>query len=153
MGEVRFYHLTEQPLEAVLPVMLERSLERGWRVAVRGTEPARITSLDTHLWTYRDDSFLPHGADGSGTGEGQPVWLSCADTLPNDPNTLMLIDGAEAPVDQISRMEMTAILFDGLDPAAVEHARTQWRAVTGAGIKAVYWAQEGGRWVKKSESA
>ena len=152
MTEVRFYHLTEQPLEAVLPVMLERSLERGWRVVLRGTLDARIEALDSHLWSYRDDSFLPHGRDGGGEEARQPILLTTGAETPNDPNTLFLIDGAESDPGEIKTMEMVAILFDGLDPAAVEQARGQWRAVTGAELKAVYWAQENGGWVKKAES-
>lgn len=133
--------------------MLERSLARGWRVVLRGTEPARIDALDNHLWTYRDESFLPHGRAGEGGEVTQPVLLTLDNQTPNDPNTLFLIDGAESSAEELKRMEMTAVLFDGLDPAAVERARTQWRMVTAAGLKAVYWAQEGGNWVKKAESA
>jgi len=151
--EVRFYHLTERPLESVLPVLLERSLERGWRVAVRGTDPARIEALSAHLWTYRDDGFLPHGTDADGDAARQPVWLGCEGEVPNGANTLFLVDGAEAPADEMAAMEVTAILFDGLDEAAVARARDQWRAVTGGGVKAVYWAQTAqGAWEKKHES-
>ena len=82
MGEVRFYHLTERPLEQVLPVMLERSLERGWRVLVRGTEPARIEALSARLWTHGDASFLAHGTASDGDAARQPVWL-CCDTSKN----------------------------------------------------------------------
>jgi DNA polymerase-3 subunit chi len=45
------------------------------------------------------------------------------------------------------------ILFDGSDTAAVAQARGQWRLLTGAGVGAKYWAQEGGRWVMKAEKA
>lgn len=152
MSEVRFYHLTEQPLDLVLPVMLERCLERGWRSIVRGTSPERIKALDVRLWTYREDGFLPHGRDGDPRPERQPVWLTCAPTLPNDPVALFLIDGATATVREIQRMEAVAVLFDGLDADAVAEARAQWRAVSGAGLAAVYWAQEQGRWVKKAEA-
>lgn len=150
MGEVRFYHLTERPLEDVLPVMLERSLERGWRVTIRGASDERIAALDKRLWTYGDASFLPHAAEGEGAG--QPIWLTTSDRLENDPNTLMLIDGAEITDQELATMETIAILFDGHDPAAVEHARGQWRRMSDAGQKAVYWAQEGTRWIKKAEN-
>ncbi|HSF96996.1 MAG TPA: DNA polymerase III subunit chi [Thermohalobaculum sp.] len=153
MAEVRFYHLTERPLESVLPVLLEKSLERGWRVAVRGTDPARIEALAAHLWTYRDDSFLPHGTAADGEAARQPVWLGCDSAVPNAANTLFLIDGAEAGPEEMAAMEVTAVLFDGLDEAAVTRARDQWRAVTGAGLKAVYWAQgDQGAWVKRHEA-
>jgi len=152
MAEIRFYHLTARPLEAALPVMLERSLARGWRAVVRGTDEARIEALAEHLWTYRDDGFLPHGTAADGEAARQPVWLCCDRAVPNGANTLFLVDGAEAPLDEIAAMETVAILFDGHDPAAVEHARGQWRAVTTAGMKAVYWAQAGdGAWVKRAE--
>jgi DNA polymerase-3 subunit chi len=153
MGEVRFYHLTERPLESVLPVMLERSLERGWRVLVRGTDPVRIAELDTRLWTYGEASFLPHGTAADGNAARQPIWLSCDAANPNGANTLFLVDGAEAAPDELAAMEMVAVLFDGHDEAAVAHAREQWRAVAGAGLKAVYWAQDDrGAWVKRHES-
>jgi DNA polymerase-3 subunit chi len=153
LGEVRFYHLTERPLEAVLPVMLERSLERGWRVLVRGTDPGRIEALNTRLWTYGEASFLPHGSAADGNAERQPIWLCCDGDNPNGANTLFLIDGAEVAPDEFGAMEMVAILFDGLDDAAVDRARDQWREVSSAGLKAVYWAQsESGAWVKRHET-
>ena len=158
MGEVRFYHLTERPLEQVLPVMLEKSLERGWRVVVRGVNPARIEALSAHLWTRGDASFLPHGTEADGDAERQPVWLCCdpaksAGANPNSANTLFLIEGAEIDTDELATMEMVAVLFDGLDETAVAKARDHWRLVSEAGLKAVYWAQnEGGAWVKRHET-
>lgn len=152
MGEVRFYHLTEQPLDAALPVMLERCLERGWRAVVRGTDPGRIASLDTRLWTWREDGFLPHGRDGDAFPERQPVWLTCEHAMPNNAVALFLIDGAEADPQDMAGLATVAILFDGHDADAVAAERQRWKAVTQAGLTAVYWAQEGGRWVRKAES-
>jgi DNA polymerase-3 subunit chi len=133
LGEVRFYHLTERPLEQVLPVMLSRCLERGWRVVVRGTDPARIEALSARLWTHGDASFLPHGTAADGQAARQPVWLCCDTENPNGANTLFLIDGAVAEAGELAAMEMAAILFDGLDEAAVAKARDQWRMVADAG--------------------
>lgn len=153
MPEVRFYHLTELPLERVLPTMLERTLERGQRAVVRGGHADRLRFLDTQLWTADEAGFLPHGIDGDPEPARHPVWLTTADATPNDPDVLFLIDGAGAGTGEMQTMETTAILFDGHDPAAVEAARGQWRTVTGAGLAAVYWAQgAGGRWEKRHEA-
>ena len=153
MAEVRFYHLTEMPLERALPVMLEKTLERGMRAVIRGGHADRLDYLNTHLWTYGDGTFLPHGGPGDSDAEHQPIWLTANAEVPNGARTLFLIDRAEATKDEMAGMEVTAVLFDGHDAGAVEAAREQWRMVTRNGLAAVYWANENGRWVKKQESA
>lgn len=153
MAEIRFYHLTALPLERALPPMLERTLERDQRAVIRGVDPERLAALDRLLWTYSDESFLPHGMDGDPDPARQPIWLTISTEVANRASTLFLVDGALAEPDEMAAMQVTAILFDGHDPQAVEAARGQWRLVTGAGLAAVYWAQENGRWIKRHEAA
>ena len=150
MGAAFFYHLTERPLEATLPVLVGKALGAGWRVAVRGTNPQNLERLDQHLWN--GDGFLPHGLDGGPHDAEQPVLLTTGEAT-NGAVCVMSVDGAEVSSDEIAKLERVCILFDGADAAAVDHARTQWRTVTEAGLEAEYWAEDGGRWVKKAESA
>lgn len=152
MGEIRFYHLTETPLELALPVMLRRTLDRGGRAVVRGAHVDRLAFLDRTLWTQDEASFLPHGLDGDPSPERQPIWLTTATDIPNRAESLFLIDGAQATDAELVSLAITALLFDGHDPDAVQSARTEWRRAITAKLKAVYWAQEGGRWIKKTES-
>lgn len=149
MAEVLFYQLTASPLEASLPEMLERSLERGWRVVLRFGSEAGLAAMDAHLWTYRDEAFLPHGTAAGGAGALQPVYLTLGDEVPNGANVLMAVDGARAGLGEMASFERTCLVFDGHDERAVEAARSDWRAVKDAGLPAKYWAQEQGRWVQK----
>lgn len=150
MGAVYFYHLTERPLEATLPVLLSKALEAGWRVAVRGKDRTVMDRLDRQLW--HGDDFLPHGMAGGPHDAMQPVLLTCGETAANAPACVMSVGGAEVSAAEAAAMERVCILFDGADPAAVEQARGQWRDLTGAGVAAQYWAEEDGRWVRKAES-
>lgn len=152
MAEIRFYHLTALPLERALPPMLERTLARGQRAVIRGVDAEQLAALDRHLWTYSDESFLPHGMDGDPDPARQPIWLTASTAVLNRASTLFLVDGAMAEPDEMAAMEITAILFDGHDTPALEAARGQWRGVTAAGLAAVYWAQENGRWIKRHEA-
>ena len=81
--EVWFYHLERSGLDQVLPELLEKTLARGWRALVRSTEPDRIEHLDGWLWTYRDDSFLPHALADEPEAERQPILLTAAEGNPN----------------------------------------------------------------------
>lgn len=152
MGSAYFYHLTDSPLEATLPMLLGKAMEAGWRVVVRGTSDERLDWLDQKLWLLGDESFLPHGLAGGRHDAAQPILLTRDGTLANAPACVMAIDGAEIDPAEAREMERVCILFDGHDPGAVEAARGQWKALTDAGISGQYWAQQDGRWVKKAES-
>ena len=149
MTEVLFYHLQRQPLEKVLPQLLERSLERGWRVVVQASVD-RIEALDAHLWTFRDDSFLPHGTDKDASAADQPVLLTAGEHNPNQANIRFLIDGAPIPGDAASYQRIV-LLFDGDDPDAVATARQQWSAAKEQGHEVAYWQPDDqGRWQRKA---
>jgi DNA polymerase-3 subunit chi len=147
--EVLFYHLQRQPLEAVLPTLLERSLQRGWRALVRATSDERLAALDDHLWTFSDESFLPHGTDREADTAEQPVVLTLAERNPNGAAVLFLVEGAPVPEDA-SAYQRLVLLFDGNDEDAVAAAREDWKRVKAAGHEATYWQQDTrGRWEKK----
>ncbi|PIL12377.1 hypothetical protein P775_28140 [Puniceibacterium antarcticum] len=151
MGAAYFYHLTHRPLEVALPQLLERALANGWRVAVRGRNPGQMSWLDEQLWLRPDDGFLPHGLAGGAQDAAQPVLLTTTSEVPNAAVCLMTVDGAEVSAGEVQAMERTCVLFDGNDPAAVQAARVQWKALTDAGCSAQYWSEESGRWEKKAE--
>jgi DNA polymerase-3 subunit chi len=146
--EVRFYHLQRARLEEVLPVILERCHQRGERVLVLAGSTERVEALAALLWTYRPDTFLPHGTARDGEAARQPIFLAPADGESGNPNNapvLILSDGARHP--QIGDFKLVCELFDGHDEAAVAAARGQWRTCKEAGHAVVYFQQaDTGKW-------
>ena len=148
MTEVRFYHLQRTTLEAALPQMLEKTLQRGQRAVVMAGSPERAEALTMALWTQNERSFLPHGSAKDGRPERQPVWVTAEDENPNGAQVLFLSDGARS--ERIGDYALCAELFDGTDQAVVAEARDRWRAYKAAGLTLVYYQQdERGRWVEK----
>ncbi len=149
MTEVLFYHLTESKLEDALPALLEKSVERGWRVVVQTTQNDRLEALDALLWTFREDSFLPHGTDAGERPEKQPVLITTGSGNANEATVRFLVDGAEPP--SLDAYERVVFMFDGYDAAQLENARAQWKRLKGDGNTLTYWQQSPeGRWVKKA---
>ncbi len=150
MTDILFYHLQHQPLERVLPVLLEKSVERGWKVAVEATMPERVDALDAILWTYSDESFLAHGTDRESDAAAQPILITTTAGRPNGATVRFLVDGAPLPED-IPSYERVVLMFDGNDPDAVDRAREQWKQAKGGGHACTYWLQnETGRWEKRA---
>ena len=149
MTEVLFYHLQDMTLETVLPPLLEKSLERGWRVVVQSTSEERADALDTHLWTYRDDSFLPHATWRAGDASDQPIVLMAEPGNPNDAKIRFLVDSAALPEDS-SAYERLVLVFNGDDGDALTAARSAWTECKSRGFEVTYWqADERGRWQRR----
>jgi DNA polymerase-3 subunit chi len=150
MTEILFYHLKGQTLEQVLPPLLQKSLERGWRVVVQASSDERVDGLDAHLWTWRDDTFLPHGTWRDSEAAEHPILLTVNEGNPNRAGVRFLVEGAPMPEDAASYNRLV-LLFDGEDPEAVETARTRWSEAKAAGFDVTYWqADERGRWQRQA---
>ena len=147
--EVYFYHLERRTLEEVLPRLLERSLERGWRAAVQAASEERVEALDTLLWIYREESFLAHGTARDGQPGAHPIYLTSGGDNPNEAQVRFLVDGAKledaAPYDRV------VYVFDGHDEDAVSQARAEWQKAKEQGFSVSYWQQNlQGRWQQKA---
>jgi len=149
MTEVLFYHLTESKLEDALPALLEKSVERGWKVVVQTNDEARRDMLDAHLWTFRDESFLPHGTDAAPMAQAQPVLLTTETENANNATVRFMVDGAAPP--PLDPYERVVFMFDGYDQQQLEGARAEWKRLKVEGHSLTYWQQSPeGRWVKKA---
>lgn len=149
MAEALFYHLTESRLEEALPSLLERSVARGWRVVVQVGSEERRDALDTHLWTYSDESFLGHGLDAEPSAARQPILLTTGAGNANNATIRFFVDGA-APAD-LTGYERLIFMFDGHDDIQVQAARDHWKEVKNKGFSATYWQQKPSReWERKA---
>jgi DNA polymerase III subunit chi len=153
MTEIWFYHLQRQSLDQALPNLIEKSLERGWRVAVQAVSEERLEALDQWLWTYSEASFLAHGRAGDGDGELQAVYLSTGAENPNGALVRFFIEGAPvaASLGESAAYERAIVVFDGGNEDDLAAARRQWTELKEFGFALTYWRQsEAGRWEKQA---
>jgi DNA polymerase-3 subunit chi len=146
--EVWFYHLERTGLDQALPELLEKTLQRGWKALVRVRETERLQHLDGWLWSYRDESFLPHAPDDEPGAARQPILLTTGFENANGADALFLVDGAEP--GELSGYARCVVLFDGADQAQLAVARAQWSAVKATGVPVSYWKQQARGWEKQA---
>jgi DNA polymerase-3 subunit chi len=147
--EVWFYHLERMSLDQALPELLSRTLARGWKALVRTPMKERVDHLDGWLWSFRDDSFLPHGVADEPQAARQPVLLTTGLDNLNAAEALFLIDGAEA--GSLEGHRRCILLFDGRDEAATALARERWKVFKAQGLPMSYWRQGAERgWEKQA---
>lgn len=154
MADVLFYHLERAALEDVLPGLLEKTREKGWKALVRAGSSERVAALDAHLWSYREESFLAHGTERDQHPAEQPILLTTSDANPNHAEVLFLVDGAETKdwsAADVAALARIVMIFDGRDPTALDAARAQWKLAKASGHEVTYWQQAaGGKWEKRA---
>ena len=150
MSEVWFYHLEKQPLEHVLPRIVAKAIERGLPLVIETTSTDNITNISDMLWAAEDVAFLPHGFDGDGQGELQPVWLTIGPDNPNESKMRIFTHGAIPTY--ISMLSRAMLMFDGNDIQALDIARAEWKRHKTDGHAVSYWRQdESGKWQNQAK--
>jgi DNA polymerase-3 subunit chi len=148
LTDISFYHLQRQPLERALPKLLERVMASSMKALVLADNEDRMGMLNSTLWTYDQDSFLPHGNSKDGDAELQPIYLTVEQDNPNRANVLVLVDGGQHK--DLSHFDRCLDMFDGNDTDAVTQARERWKLYKDAGHDVTYWQQnDAGKWEKK----
>ena len=144
-----FYHLSEKRLEDVLPGLLEKCMARNWSVVVQAVTNECVQALDAHLWSWRDDAFLPHGSTRDGNEHFQPIWLTCENDNPNNAPIRFMIEGAQPP--DLSTYQRGIYIFDGHNANDIAQARERWKIEKDSGNDVTYWQQNPqGGWDKKA---
>ena len=147
---VDFYHLQKQVLEDVLPKLLEKAYSTGKKIKVKVGNEERVEFLNSILWTYNEEAFLPHGSKKDGMAELQPIWLTADDRNPNNAEFLFLTDGADVDSEEIKNYERVFNIFDGNSESALNQARAFWRQLKALETELHYWQQDAnGRWNEK----
>ncbi len=150
MTRVDFYHLQKSDIETTLPKLLDKAYATGKKILLKVGNEERVEFLNTHLWTYDEQSFLPHGSKKDGNAEAQPIWLTSQDDNPNNATILFLVDNAKYEVDKVSGFERVLNIFDDNDKEALIWSREFWKQLKVQDNECYYWQQdEKGAWQQK----
>lgn len=145
-----FYHIEHTSLDAAIAPLIEKCLERKWRVVVVGHDDT-LERLNKTLWSFREDSFLPHGRART-DADKHPVLLSTEAVATNGAKVALLLDGSDVGEETFERI---MVVFDGSDETARAKARQQYKAATDGGAARYFQQERGGTWkeFKRAEAA
>lgn len=96
---VDFYVTTNSKPDAIWLLacrLVEKAYHRGHRVFIHCQNQPDAELIDELLWTYKDDSFIPHNLQGEGPEPPPPVQIGFTNE-PRGFNDILLNLSAEIP--------------------------------------------------------
>lgn len=141
MTRFDFYHLQKSTLEQILPKLCEKAYAGGSRIKILVGTPERVEFINSLLWTYNEESFLPHGSKKDGFVDAQPIFISSDETNENNASLIILVDGATPDIDILKAYDRVLNIFDGNNELSLNNARTYWKEIKDSGGELHYWQQ------------
>lgn len=149
--QIDFYHLQKTAKDTVLITLVEKSIAIGKRIFIKA-RTENINHIDELLWSYKDDSWVPHGAFGNGFEDKQPILIGDTVNHANQAEYLILTDGAD--ISELDGFERCLNIFDEKSEKELQNARALWKALPTGNNKVNYWAQSStGKWELKQSKA
>ncbi len=150
MGRIDFYHLTKNTLDEALPKLAFKAYETGKKIKIKVGTEQRVDFINSLLWTFDEESFLPHGTKKEGNAELQPIYLSPDDENPNKATLLFAVDGANITPENTHNFERIFYIFDANNNQELQNARQTWKAFSSEEFERHYWKQDAsGKWTEQ----
>lgn len=138
MPRVDFYVLGEQAVGdryllacRVIAAALTKQEKGASRIYVHTSNRQQCEHMDRLLWTFRDDSFIPHGLAGESNPALNPVLIGWQGDGAGEHQ--LLVNLAEQVPEFYSRFNRVAEFVDA-DPQVKEAGRGRWRYYQSQGI-------------------
>ncbi|MGX7952147.1 DNA polymerase III subunit chi [Tsuneonella sp. HG249] len=143
--QLDFWQYSQGPVERIVASIAERVRSGSERLLVVDGDSERRAATSRALWESKPEVFLANGKETGPHADAQPILLGSDCAAPNGARTAVLADGEWR--EAAEGFDRTILLFG---EAQVEAARAIWRRFDGRDdVTRGYFAQEGGKWVKK----
>lgn len=155
--DLRLYQLRTQPLEQMLPRLLEKLYSAGDGALVLVNSAERAAVLDRQLWTFSTASFLPHALIDDPMATEASILL--ATQLPTDLSSpkaatlLVLADGQELS-QQLDAVRAAGYdrVVEILDYDHLENLESKISNYKALGLNPkVFLQQSNGTWVQQDD--
>jgi DNA polymerase III subunit chi len=136
--------LDRAALSLAMARFINARVSDGRRVALRVSDDRKAARWDQFLWTWDDQSFLPHSVLGAQWPADEPVTV--ATRLPPATPDMILICLDEVPLGDLDGYDDVYELVDRNTDEGVERARERWSAWKATGRTQEYrrdWATGG----------
>jgi len=118
--------MTRAALSRSMARFIEARVNEGRRVLVRVEDERKAAQWDQFLWTWDEQSFLPHSVLGTEWPGDEPVTIAARTPAATPGVVLVCLD--DVPPDELLAFDEIYELVDRCSDEGLERSRRRWSA-------------------------
>ncbi len=133
MTEVLFVEVTQNRMEIRACEIAEDNYAQGNRVQIIAVDEGQAARLDDLLWTFKPDSFIPHGIRSASANEpGESLVITTEQERGEGMDSLLMMDYCEAELVGQFSLAVHMVVVDNRE--RLEASRRYWTQLKEAGF-------------------
>ena len=147
-----FYNSSQRDIVSDIARLTENIFKRSNEIVVFCIDQETAEVVDDFLWSYKDDSFIPHSMTKSGEASLNPILVTTDLDKGYEHNVLLALNGLLIKERDWQRFSKIYYFFDDQDIKEKENARSMWKSFSSLDIDCKYWINEKNKWVLANSS-
>jgi len=142
-----FYNASHRDVVADITWLTENIFKKNNSIVIFCTDQETAKVVDDFLWSYKEDSFLPHALKKHEEVSLNPILVSTDLDEGFEHNVLIALNGVLINEKDWQRFAKIYYFFDDQDMTEKENARSMWKSFSSLDIDCKYWINEKNKWV------
>ena len=142
-----FYKSSHRDVVRDIAWLTESIFKKNNRIVIFCTDQETAEVVDDFIWSYRDDSFIPHSIKKHRETSLDPILVTTDLDGSYEHNVLLALNGVLIKEKDWQRFAKVYYFFDDQDSREKENARAMWKSFSSLAVNCKYWINEKNKWV------
>ncbi len=142
-----FYNSSHRDVVRDITWLTENIFKKRNRIVIFCTDQETAEVVDDFIWSYGDDSFIPHSIKKYRETSLDPILVTTDLDGGYEHNVLVALNGVLIKENDWQRFTKIYYFFDNQDIEEKENARSMWKSFSSLEVNCKYWINEKNKWV------
>ena len=142
-----FYNATRREILNDIAILTEKLYKKNNHILLYCADQETVDTLDEYLWSYREDSFIPHSKKNNEKKLFYPILITNEILNEHEHNILLVLNGVLIKETDWTKFNKVYYFFDEQNLEEKENARSMWKSFSSLEIDCRYWVNKENKWI------
>ena len=142
-----FYNSSRRNVVADISWLIEKLFKEKNRILVCCKDLETVAVVNTFLWAYKEDGFIPHSMVTKETPTIYPILITTDIHEDYEHDVLLALNGVLIKEKDWRKFSKAYYFFDDQETKEKENAREMWQSFSALNIVCKYWVNKANKWV------